>query len=72
MILPVTLPSLLVFSAVALFLRDLAEMQGIFGRFSPGTGSGLAVVVVDANVVVARVVVVTVFCSVVVTRATKL
>ena len=35
-----------------LFFRAFDEIQGIFGRFSPGTGTGATVVVVVATVVV--------------------
>ena len=65
MVLPVLLSSFL-FVEARFFLLDVVEIQGIFGKFSPGTGWG-AVVVAGIVVVVAPVVVVVVV--VVVARA---
>ena len=45
---------------VALFFLPSAEIQGIFGKLSPGIGSGFVVVVVVATVVVVGVVTVVV------------
>ena len=47
---------------LALFFRAAAEMHGIFGKFSPGIGSGITVVVATV-VVVGSAAVVVVVCE---------